>query len=333
MILIGTLALLIPKPLRATITEEARRYLTDALDLIEEHALNSAQVSWESWRQIALRRAEHAQTPEDTYPLIQETLAKLRDNHSSFVPAASETASGSPTSWQVPFVAPTGVMATEDIAILAIPACCGAYDSDSIDRYAATLHELIRSLSGSSAAGWIVDLRSNSGGNMWPMVNGLGPILGEGVCGYFVFPSDAREEAWGYRGGASFLGEDEVVKVTPPVLCPTIEPLPPVAVLIGPRTASSGEAVAVAFIGRPNTRSFGRPSSGLTTGNRGFELSDGARIVLTVCLFADRTGKSYGRKLVPNVEIYPPPWSSGGDPVAEAAIAWLESQISTTTEP
>ena len=106
------------------------------------------------------------------------------------------------------------------------------------------------------------------------------------------------------------------------------------ALILFPRApAGRLRSVAVAFIGRPNTRSFGRPSSGLTTGSRSFELSDGARIVLSVCLFADRTGKSYGRKLVPNVEIYPPPWSSGGDPVAEAAIAWLESQISTTTEP
>jgi C-terminal processing protease CtpA/Prc len=30
-------------------------------------------------------------------------------------------------------------------------------------------------------AGWIVDLRNNGGGNMWPMLTGIGSILGEGV--------------------------------------------------------------------------------------------------------------------------------------------------------
>jgi len=31
--------------------------------------------------------------------------------------------------------------------------------------------------------GWIVDLRGNGGGNMWPMLAGVGPVLGEGVVG------------------------------------------------------------------------------------------------------------------------------------------------------
>ena len=36
--------------------------------------------------------------------------------------------------------------------------------------------------------GWIVDLRGNGGGNMWPMLAGIGPILGEGIAGYFIDP-------------------------------------------------------------------------------------------------------------------------------------------------
>ena len=32
--------------------------------------------------------------------------------------------------------------------------------------------------------GWVVDLRKNYGGNMWPMLAGVGPVLGEGIAGF-----------------------------------------------------------------------------------------------------------------------------------------------------
>jgi hypothetical protein len=45
--------------------------------------------------------------------------------------------------------------------------------------------------------------------------------------------------------------------------------LPPVAVLVDGGTGRSGEALAVAFPGRPNTRSFGQATAGFATVNRG----------------------------------------------------------------
>ena len=32
----------------------------------------------------------------------------------------------------------------------------------------------------------MIDLRPNTGDNCWPMLAGIGPLLGEGVCGYFT---------------------------------------------------------------------------------------------------------------------------------------------------
>ena len=31
------------------------------------------------------------------------------------------------------------------------------------------------------------DLRGNIGGNMWPMIAGVGPILGDGIIGWIVY--------------------------------------------------------------------------------------------------------------------------------------------------
>ena len=64
-------------------------------------------------------------------------------------------------------------------------------------------------------AGWIVDLRHNRGGNMWPMVAGLGPLLGEGRAGAFVDP-DGGATWWGYQDNASIYNGDRLVTVASP---------------------------------------------------------------------------------------------------------------------
>jgi hypothetical protein len=110
---------------------------------------------------------------------------------------------------------------------------------------------------------------------------------------------------------------------------------PPVAVLVGPATASSGEALAIAFRGRPSTRLFGATTRGLTTSNRVFPLSDGSLLNLSTAAFADRTGTSYPNGVTPD-ELWngPPAVGTGGLPlnwlprsrVARAAARRVGSQ-------
>ena len=76
-----------------------------------------------------------------------------------------------------------------------------------------------------------------------------------------------------------------------------------VAVLIDSLTASSGEAVAVSFKGRGNTKFFGKPSCGKSTGNQSFVLSNDAMLVLTTSVFADRNKNKYGGKIQPDVVV------------------------------
>jgi C-terminal processing protease CtpA/Prc len=61
--------------------------------------------------------------------------------------------------------------------------------------FAGDIQEQIRNQDHQGIAGWIVDLRGNTGGNMWPMLAGVGPILGEGLAGHFIEPNGV-EEPW-----------------------------------------------------------------------------------------------------------------------------------------
>ncbi len=76
-----------------------------------------------------------------------------------------------------------------------------------------------------------------------------------------------------------------------------------VAVLLGPRTASSGEAVAVAYVKRQNTRSFGTPTRGLASANSQFKLPDGSAIFLTTAVDVDRSGQEVGKHVVPDTHL------------------------------
>ena len=72
---------------------------------------------------------------------------------------------------------------------------------------------------------------------------------------------------------------------------------PRVAVLFDGATASSGEAVVVAFQRRADTRSFGTVTCGLSTANEAYTMSDGASLLLTVAVMADRTKFRMGMRL------------------------------------
>ena len=110
-------------------------------------------------------------------------------------------------------------------------------------------------------AGWIVDVRGNGGGNMWPMLAGVGPVLGTGRVGYFIDALGAAS-AWEYRDDGAWLGTLLFQAVDTPYRLRRESPR--VAVLIDGGTAGSGEAIAIAFQRRPETRSFGTATCGLT---------------------------------------------------------------------
>ena len=92
-------------------------------------------------------------------------------------------------------------------------------------------------------------------------------------------------------------------------------PAAPVAVLTDGRTASSGEAVAVAFRGRPDVRTFGAATAGMTSANETHRMRDGAVIVVTVADFADHRRTVYRGPL--------PPDDPGGDDPLAAAVDWV----------
>jgi hypothetical protein len=305
------------------ISAEAAAYLEAAIAIMEANGINRLHLDWAALRVDAFEAARHAQTPADTYDIIRSLLRKAGGKHSGFMPpsAASDlqqaTASDSPPA--------RGTLLLDRLGYIAIEGF-GSPDAAASTEYATHVQQLIRDVDAQTPCGWIVDLRENTGGNMYPMLAGLGPILGEGVAGFFVDP-EGLQTPWSYEAGAVHLADEAGPRVAGPAYTLHATDVP-VAVLTGINTASSGEAVAISFRGRPHTRSFGHYTAGLSTGNAGFPLSDGAMLILTTVVMADRTGTTYGEQVDPDVKVDDVRQYTMlmGEAIPQPAIDWLLEQ-------
>lgn len=300
--------------------DSLRTYLLEVADTLQRHALNRDSVDWPAVRERMLQMSAGSTSYADCYPALRYAIGQLGDHHSFLMPAEESRKWAEPAAGEgsaKDFEPVTGRMLDGGIAYLSMPAF-SAGDEQTCAAFAQQTQDLLRKLDRSRPRGWILDLRNNGGGNCWPMLAGIGPLLGEGVCGYFLAPGESPA-SWFYQKGGAGIGTETITRVKRPVRLH--KAVPRVAVLTGPRTGSSGEVVAVAFRQRPNTRSFGAPTAGLSTGNANYRLRDGAQIFLTGSVYADRTMAAYGKRLAPDEAV------SGGegaaDPVVEAAKKWL----------
>ena len=269
-------------------------YLKSAIELIRENALNSKNIDWEKAIPEAMGFLEFATTTADTYPIIKDLLKRLEDNHSFFkTPRKYKKDKYSTVEENDPV---TSKMLVDNIAYINIPYIRGYTDEKNL-LYTNIIQDQIAALDSLDPIGWIVDLRENTGGNMWPMLAGLGPLLGEGILGYMCFNDE--DISWFYRNGKMGFDDNILIDIPNSGYAVSNSDLP-VAVLIGEQTMSSGEAVAISFIGNSKAKFFGHPTKGLSTVNVSHKLSDGALIVLTEGIFADRSGKRYGSKIEPD---------------------------------
>src|SRR5690606_31473534 len=115
--------------------------------------------------------------------------------------------------------------------------------------YANRLQSLIKYHDSSGTCGWILNLRGNSGGNLWPMLVGVGPLLGEGELAAAVYPDGEQRAIW-YEDGKGGFGEYVQLRVTEPPYT-LRDPQAPLAILVDARTASSAEVRVAAARGRP----------------------------------------------------------------------------------
>ncbi|MBC6996744.1 S41 family peptidase [Neolewinella lacunae] len=310
----------LPAPADVSLEPAARSYLDTFFHLVSQQVLYRERFDWTALRRTADRLAAGATTPAETYPAIRYILGRV-NKHSGFIdPATAAAWAGTgdgeeETSELQPIEQATGKRLASGIAYLRIPHVNSGHEP-TLRNFADSVRNLIVRLDGPNTKGWIVDLRENTGGNCWPMLTGLHPLLPDGPLGYFMAPDGSEATAWIKKKDKIFLDTSEMGQLSKGKYR-LHRPKPRIAVLTSGQTTSSGEVVAVAFHGRKNFRSFGAPTGGYSTANSMFPMPDGALLNLTISVYANHLKKAFGAEITP-------------DEVAEDALAaaerWLLQQ-------
>lgn len=305
-------------------SQAAEAYFEHATALIRQKHRNSLKADWTTILARARPMLAGAVGPADTYPAIREVLTMLGERHSFLLPPAGIAP---PRDARAPSAARAGSTASPTWAVvgkvgaLRLPAL-NTFGPDGVTKgaaYTAAVRSGLLDMDKRRLCGWIVDLRDNGGGNMWPMLKGLDPLLGTAPFGYFV-QTDGSTQAWSRSAGNIFPAAEKLASNSPAFSLTHASA--PLALLIGPATGSSGEMVAIALIGRKDVRVFGSASAGLTTGNKVYPLPDGAALVLTEVSVRDRAGRDYSGPIVPDEQIAP-------SEAEGAAVQWLEKRCAT----
>ncbi|MDY0980348.1 S41 family peptidase [Stenotrophomonas sp. CFBP8994] len=308
------------------------------LQLLEQRALHSDQIDWPA----AHQQLKQARSTDEADRIVTDLISRSTANHGRWRRAQSapsvagerprtadteqrrqlDTQAGAPGLQRKPADPKDPIGSIRVPPFMDKPSAPREIKHQRRQAFARMLQSWLRSEDQRNLCGWIVDLRENRGGNMWPMLAGIAPLLSTDpkhreVIGAFV--RGAEHQTWSIESGRVLLGERSPMSLDSASYV-LRHPAPPVAVLIGPRTASSGEAVALAFRGRPATRSFGQKTSGYSTANVPTPLPDGSTLSLTVSVSVDRNLKGDGGKLEPDFTI------EDGVEAESAARSWLMAQ-------
>jgi carboxyl-terminal processing protease len=310
-----------PRVLHATssphMSPAAKNYLDQAIKLFREQHINAAKVDWQTLTKEAYWAADGAKTTADTYPAIWFIIRSLGEKHTLLVDPdhARADATGKPSgeAKPQPFLPPRGERLTNGIGVIRLFGFFGPVDEGKL--YAQQARAQISDMKAHGVCRFVLDLREDDGGNMYPMLNGVSGLLEPGVLGTFQFP-DGEYAAWALADGTV---TEQPPRRSLPVARRT-SPTLPVAVLIGRDTGSAGEFTAMSFEGRANTRFFGSPTAGFVTANTPIQLSDGAVLVMTVAWGLDRTGRRYVDRIEPDEA------TGSGDAALCAAVTWLSHQ-------
>lgn len=174
------------------------------------------------------------------------------------------------------------------------------------------LRAALQDLEAQGVRAWVLDLRGNGGGAVRSVLNVLGIFLPEGV------PAITQVDRRGVVRTLTTVG-------------PPLERQRPLAVLIGPGTASGGEIAAAVLQDAGRARLFGQRTAGCANVGTLVELSDGSGMSITSArlLAGPAQRRLDGVGLSPDEEV----GVGSGDPALEAAAGWLIQRVVHEDEP
>ncbi|WP_159801674.1 S41 family peptidase [Flavobacterium sp. MK4S-17] len=294
-------------------SKQATELNKEIFKIIKKNSLFSDDLNW---KEIKSESTTLAFTDNDSineqliFDFYKQKLRAVGDKHSFFISSRTiNEISKAPMAEM-----PQGEYLGDGIGWVKVPRLM-TFDEKKDIEFANSIRTIIEKIdTENTITGWIVDLRHNGGGNMWPMIAGLNALIDDGTAGYFV--QGKTRTPWPNENG-KILGKTKSVN-TYKIKNNKVK----IAVLFDAQTGSSGEMTAVSFLGLPNVKSFGQTTSGYITANQTFPLSNGGQLLLATTYVTDRTGKGYKGGIIPDVTVDDLS-NTKNDNVIKTAAKWL----------
>lgn len=191
----------------------------------------------------------------------------------------------------------------EDIGYIRIP-LVSTYDPSELQRIGNQLRDSICEIKHEVKSGWIIDLRTNTGGNMYPMFAGIGALFPTLDLGGDTQDGVTYNTRWSLRNGDFYLGNNLILELDKSCLSEVNanEELP-VVVLISRFTSSSGEAVASGLKGHKNISLVGEVTSGYSSATGWVPITDDIILMPVVSYFRSINGENHFEGIHPDFEI------------------------------
>jgi len=255
-------------PLLVLSCSEHQQYVRKAVNIMDKNGLYAEGKQWDSAKNAALK--SNPETMEDAYYVVREALKVAGGKH-SFLSPANRVAEDNVREWEMPSVS----MLDNNIASVKLPPFHGNKEEGL--KYANTVLEGIPE----DISGVIIDLRGNTGGNMYPMIAAVHRFIPDGND--MLRFKTRKRISWIPR---SFVLNAVGVTEKSYLDCP-------VSILTDSLTASSGEATLLCFRGLNNVKTFGCPTAGYASSNCPFTMPDGSSLVLTTGCDVARTDEEF----------------------------------------
>jgi len=311
---------------------EIQNILEQIISHAEEASLYRNKVDWNTLRPSIYKLAEEAQSVNDLIPSLNYLLESLGDDHGrimlNYNPIAyyyNEELKNHQKSFDPEINNQIQLRQTykfhselldEKIGYLRIV----GFPTGDNEKMAAKIQSEVCEFSEKGVSKWIIDLRYNGGGNMHPMAEGLALIIGNGIVGGAKGLVKSQNSIWKIEDN-HFYYDDTSIRL----IDNCAEQLnPKIAILTSVYTASSGEAIAIMFKGKENTKFFGGKTLGLSSVTDWYPINDSLIMSIAVSYYKDRNGFVYDEYVDVN-EYFPfvlEPLTEKDDCI-QSAMKWL----------
>lgn len=286
------------------------------LQKAKETSMYSSTVNWDSLNRQVRLKAENAKTVQDLKPAFEILLNALRDHHGKIINAKDysyiawftdhknrrhiDNRNFDNETWKV--INDTALkfeykILKNKIGYLKI---VGIASNVDIEKESKKIRDAVITISKQKIEKWIIDLRYNGGGNIHPMMAGIAPLVGNGIVGSVVNLENEKLFDWEIKNSNFIYGGYQAVALPNNI---KFKKKPRIAVLTSRWTVSSGEIVATALKGRPNTKFFGETTGGYTTNDGWDIINDEIILVISTGSYCDRNAKVYEINIPVDIEI------------------------------